>query len=59
MFYAIGSTNEAFEQSQNDEGNAAYEEMAANGLRLRSSERVRQQFRIEKFFIDCEETFQS
>ena len=59
VFYAIGSTNEAFEQSQDDLQNSAYEEMAANGLKLRSSERARQQFRIEKFFIDCEETFQS
>ena len=63
MFYAVGRTNDAFEQVANAAGddNAGYEEMkfGAPGL-AKSSERPPasgQQFRIEKFFIDCEDTF--
>lgn len=49
VFYAIGSTNQAFEDEA--EGVQAAEEMKAQ------TTRVKPQFRIEKFFIDCEETF--
>ena len=55
VFYAIGSTNEAFENELSNEEDEA-EEM--KGLAKKTS-RMRTQFRIEKFFIDCEETFQS
>ena len=55
VFYAIGSINEAFDDySESDEDNA--EEM--KGL-TKKTKRNRTKFRIEKFFIDCEETFQS
>ena len=57
VFYAIGSTNEAFEQVDG-RNSARYEEMKVAGL-AKSSDRNPSQFRIEKFFIDCEETFQS
>ena len=60
VFYAIGKTNDEFEQPVIGDESEDCEEMAANGLRRnRPSERQGNQFRIEKFFIDCEETFQS
>ena len=60
VFYAIGKTNDDFEQPVIGDDSEDCEEMAANGLRRnRPSERQGNQFRIEKFFIDCEETFQS
>ena len=50
VFYAVGSTNEAFEQVDGSKS-ARYEEMKVAGL-AKSSDRKLSQFRIEKFFID-------
>mmetsp|Transcript_30116 Transcript_30116/g.39983 ORF Transcript_30116/g.39983 Transcript_30116/m.39983 type:complete len:135 (-) Transcript_30116:79-483(-) len=63
VFYAVGSTNEAFEQIVNNAGAGAgmvdYEEMKVAAMTKSSERHGPQQFRIEKFFINCEDTFQS
>ena len=59
-FYAIGGTNESFEdQEQVSNTQDCPEEMAADGFRQNRVNGKAGQFRIEKFFIECEETFQS